>query len=144
MPDIAAYTSPIEVICRNGQPFIWRPLHQVCLENIKVLARKTPILHPVDTRINEPIWVVSDASTFRVGAVYGQGKDWRTCRPAGFMSKKFTSAQQSYCTFEHEALAVIEALMKWEDKLIGRKIIIAMDHEALKNIKTNNRNGKSG
>src|ERR1700676_1679482 len=144
MPDVSAYTSPLESICSNGQPFQWRPLHQTCLDRIKDLARKTPILKPIDTKIDEKIWVISDASSYGVGVLYGQGPDWQTCRPAGFMSKKFTSAQRSYRTFEHEALAVIEALMKWEDKLVGRKFHIVTDHEALETIKTSNRDGKSG
>ena len=144
MPDVSAYTSPLESICGNGQPFYWKPLHQTCLDRIKDLARKTPILRPIDIKIDEPIWVISDASGYGVGAVYGQGPDWQTCRPAGFMSKKFTAAQRSYRTFEHEALAVIEALMKWEDKLVGRQFIIVTDHEALETIKTTNRDGRSG
>jgi RNase H-like domain found in reverse transcriptase len=144
MPDVLAYTSPMESICSNGQPFYWRPLHETCLSCIKDLARKTPILRTIDVRVNEPIWVVSDASGYGVGALYGQGPNWRNCRPAGFMSKKFTSAQRSYRTFEHEALAVIEALMKWEDKLVGRQFTIVTDHKALETIKTTNHDGKSG
>jgi hypothetical protein len=144
MPDVSAYTSPLESICRNGQPFYWRPLHDTCFGRIKDLARKTPILRAIDVKINEPIWVISDASGYGVGALYGQGPEWQKCRPAGFMSKKFTSAQRSYRTFEHEALAVIEALMKWEDKLVGRQFTIVTDHEALETIKTTNRDGKSG
>jgi hypothetical protein len=144
MPDVSAYTSVLDSICRNGQPFYWRPIHQTCLDRIKDLARRTPILRPIDIWLDETIWVVSDASAFRIGALYGQGPDWQTCRPAGFMSKKFTSAQRSYRTFEHEALAVIEALMKWEDKLFGRQFCIVTDHEALETIKTSNRDGKSG
>ena len=54
-------------------------------------------------------------------------------RPAGFMSKKFTDAQRSYFTYEHETLGVIEALKKWDDDLLGlAEIWIIMDHEALK------------
>lgn len=144
MPDVSAYTSVLESICRNGQLFYWRPIHQTCLDRIKDLARKTPILRPIDVRRPDPIWVIVDASAFGIGGLYGQGPDWQTCRPAGFMSKKFTSAQRSYRTFEHEALAVIEALMKWEDKLVGRQFRIVTDHEALETIKTSNRDGKSG
>jgi hypothetical protein len=144
MPDVSAYSSPLESICSNGRPFYWKPLHDTCLTRIKDLARKTPILRAIDTKINEPIWVISDASGYGVGALYGQGPEWQNCRPAGFMSKKFTSAQRSYRTFEHEALAVIEALMKWEDKLVGRQFTIVTDHEALETIKTTNRDGKSG
>jgi hypothetical protein len=38
------------------------------------------------------------------------------------MSKKFTDAQQNYRVFEHETLAILEALLKWEDKLLGYRI----------------------
>ncbi|KAL1937390.1 hypothetical protein VTO73DRAFT_13796 [Trametes versicolor] len=131
MPDLSAFTSPLEAIGKNGQPFYWRPLHQTCLDRIKDMACKAPILKPIDPDLDEPIWVVTDASVCGIGALYGQGPDWRTCRPAGFMSKKFTSAQRSYPTYEQEALAMIEALLKWEDRLIGRKFRIATDHEAL-------------
>jgi RNase H-like domain found in reverse transcriptase len=144
MPDVSAYASPMESICSNGQPFYWRPLHDTCLSRIKDLACKTPILHTIDVQVNKPIWVVLDTSGYSVGALYGQGPDWKNCRPAGFMSKKFTSAQRSYQTFEHKALAIIEALMKWEDKLVGQQFTIVMDHEALETIKTTNHDGKSG
>jgi hypothetical protein len=35
------------------------------------------------------------------------------------MSKKFTSAQHNYRVFEMETIAILEALLKWEDKLLG-------------------------
>ena len=60
------------------------------------------------------------------------------------MSKKFSSAQRSYHTYEQEALGVIEALLKWEDRLIGRQFYIATDHEALTKMRTAARETKSG
>jgi hypothetical protein len=33
--------------------------------------------------------------------------------------------------FEHEALAILEALLKWEDKLVGRHINVVTNHRAL-------------
>ena len=88
--------------------------------------------------------MISDTSSYGVGALYGEGQDWQTCWPIGFMSKKFTSTQRSYQTFEHKALAIIEAFMKWEDKLVRCKFHIVTDHEALETIKTSKRDGKSG
>ena len=82
------------------------------------------------------IWVICDASSSGVGAVYGQGPEWQTCRPAGFMSKKFTSAQMNYRVFEAEMIAILEALAKWEDKLLGRKFNIVTDHKALEFFQT--------
>lgn len=136
MPDVSSFTSPLSSIVRNGHAFEWRPIHQKCFESIKVLACKAPILQPIDPRTGVPIWVVCDASRSGTGAYYGQGEDWKTCWPAGFMSKKFTDAQKSYRVFELEMLAILEALLKWEDKLLGRYFHIVTDHESLKFFKT--------
>src|SRR6267154_2771057 len=119
MPDVSVYTGPLAAIQKNGHPFHWRPIHQMCMDNIKSLACKTPILRPIDPSLDEPIWVICDASASGIGAIYGQGLTWQTCRPAGFMSKKFMAVQHNYRVFEMETIAILEALLKWEDKLIG-------------------------
>ena len=101
------------------------------MEQIKLTATRVPVLKPVNFKLADPVWVICDASPYGVGALYGQGKDWRTCRPAGFLSKKFSNAQWHYYTWEQEALAIVEALLKWEDKLLGYRIRIVTDHQAL-------------
>ena len=68
--------------------------------------------------------------------MYGQGASWDTCQPAGFLSKKFTSTQHNYRMHEYETLAVLEALMKWEDKHLGRKFTVVTDHKGLEYFKT--------
>jgi hypothetical protein len=68
--------------------------------------------------------------------MYGQGETWQTCHPASFMSKKFTAAQMNYRVFEMETIAILEALLKWEDKLLSRKITVVTDHKALEFFKT--------
>jgi hypothetical protein len=139
MPDVTAYTGPLSAICRNGQPFYWKPLHEACFSHVKAIACKSPILKPIDPESPDPIWVICDASMSGVGAMYGQGESWQTCRPAGFMSKKFTAAQMNYRVFEMETIAILEALLKWEDKLLGRKLLVVTDHKALEFFKTQRR-----
>ena len=137
LPDVTAYTGPLMSMLQNGTPFYWRPIHQRCFDMIKRICSKTPIIQPIDPSKNkDPIWLICDASKTGVGAMYGQGPSWQTCRPAGFMSKKFTPAQQNYAVHELETLAILEALLKWEDKLIGYKIHIITDHKALEFFKT--------
>lgn len=136
LPNITAYTGPLLAMTQNGAPFQWRPIHQKCFDMIKRICCKTPIIRPIDHKSTEDIWVICDASTTGVGAMYGQGPSWDKCRPAGFMSKKFTFAQQNYAVHELETLAILEALQKWEDKLIGRRIHIITDHKALEFFKT--------
>ena len=133
MPDISAYTSPLMGMS-SQLTYRWNPFHQKCFDSIKVMATKSPILKPIDpSEVNDrnKIFLVCDASPYGIGAYYGQGEDWRTCRPAGFLSKKFSNAQMSYRTYEQETLAILEGLMKWEDKLLGRPVHIMTDHKAL-------------
>ena len=84
MPDVSVYTGPLAVIQKNSHPFLWKPMHQVCMDNIKVLACKVPTLRPIDLSRDKPIWFICDASASGIGAIYGQGPDWQSCRPAGF------------------------------------------------------------
>jgi hypothetical protein len=131
LPDISQYTTPLSSMTSNGQSFSWRAIHEHCFQQIKNVCASTPVLRPVDLNSPEDIWVICDASVSGCGAMYGQGKSWQDCRPAGFMSKKFSNAQRNYGVSELEALAILEALLKWEDKLRGRRINIVTDHRAL-------------
>jgi hypothetical protein len=91
---------------------------------IKNICCTTQFLVLIDPTKLEPIWVICDASVYGVGTMYGQGPTWQTCRPTGFMSRKFTNAQRHYRIFEQETIAILEALLKWEDKLIGYRITL--------------------
>ena len=52
------------------------------------------------------------------------------------MWRKSTDAQRNYRMYEHETLAILEALLKWEDKLVGYRIHVVTDHKALEFFKT--------
>jgi len=136
LPNITAYTSPLLAMTQNGVPFHWHPLHQVCFDMIKQIYDKAPVIKPIEPSTKEPIRLICDTSKSGVGAMYGQGLTWQNCCPAGFMSKKFTTAQQNYAIHELETLAILEALIKWEDKLIGYAIYIITNHKALEFFKT--------
>ena len=49
---------------------------------------------------------------------------------------KFTLAQFSYKTWDQEALAILEGFLCWKDTLLGRKVNVVTDHEALGFFKT--------
>jgi hypothetical protein len=131
LPEIASYTGLLMVMTQNSVPFHWRLIHQRCFDMIKCICYKMPIIRPIEPKRDEPIWLICDASKTGVGAMYGQGPSWQKCRPTGFMSKKLTTVQHNYAVHELETLTILEALQKWEDKLVGYKIHIIMDHKAL-------------
>ena len=136
MQDITAYTTLLSGAAHNNRAFQWMPLLDKCFVSIKALAARAPILKPVDFYSNEPVWVITDSSKTGVGTVYGQGNSWEQCHPARFLSKKFSNVQHNYRTHEHETIAVLEVLMKWEDKLLGRKFTLVTDHKGLEYFKT--------
>lgn len=139
LPGVALLTDPLSAMTKGGTSFEWRPVHEICFQRIKDLCCKTPVLKPIDPARDEPIWIICDASVSGVGAMYGQGPDWQHCRPAGFMSRKFSDSQRNYRVFEQEMLAILEALLKWEDKLMGYRIHVVTDHKALEFFKTQGR-----
>jgi hypothetical protein len=139
MLDVFAYTGPLAAMQKNSHLFHWKPIHQECMDNIKQLVCKPPILCPIDPKLDELIWVIFNTSASGVGAIYGQGSIWQTCHPTGFMSRKFSTAQHNYHVFEMETIAILKALLKWEDKLIGNHLHVVTDHQALEFFKTQRR-----
>ncbi len=139
MPDVLAFMSPLLGMSRM-KVWTWGPLHEKCFASLKSIACKSPILQPIDCdqvkECGENIYLVCDTSISGIGSFYSQGANWQTCRPAGFLLKKFSSAQHSYCTYEQETLAILEGLLRWEDKLLGHEIIIITDHQTLEFLNT--------
>ena len=120
-------------MCSNGHPFNWQGIHNKCFETIKAIVSKKLMLHPIDQTSSDPVWVVCNTCPSGCRVYYGQGEDWKTMKPAGFMSKKFTDAQHSYFTYEHKTLGAIEAHKKWDDELLGLpENWVVTDHKALK------------
>jgi RNase H-like domain found in reverse transcriptase len=70
------------------------------------------VLKPINPATKELIWVICNTSVFGMRAMYGQGLDWHTCCPAGFLSKKFSDAKRNYHSYKQETIMILEALLK--------------------------------
>src|SRR5215475_3210676 len=83
-----------------------------------------------------PDWNLSfemmcDANDYVVGAVLGQRRD-KIFHTIYYASRTLSDAQLNYATTEKELLAVMFAFDKFRAYLIGSKIIVWMDHSAIK------------
>ncbi|XP_048599987.1 uncharacterized protein LOC106384215 [Brassica napus] len=78
---------------------------------------------------------MTDASDFAVGAVLGQRKD-KKLHVIYYASKTMDEAQCRYATTEKELLAIIFAFEKFRSYLVGSKVIVHIDHAALKYLLT--------
>ena len=92
-----------------------------------------PIIQPLDWNLSFEI--MCDASDYAVGAVLGQCKD-KQLYVISYASKTLTGPQLNYATTEKELLAVVFAMDKFRSYLVGAKVIVYMDHAALKYLLT--------
>jgi hypothetical protein len=70
-----------------------------------------------------------------MGAVLGQTKDKKHCA-ISYASKTLTGAQLNYTTTEKELLVVVFVIDKFRSYLVGAKVIVYIDHVALKYLLT--------
>ncbi|XP_075091775.1 uncharacterized protein LOC107826308 [Nicotiana tabacum] len=98
-------------------------------EILKKELTNAPIVVSPDWR--QPFEIMCDASVTVVGAILGQKRD-KIIRPIYYASRTLNEAQKNYATTEKELLAVEFGFDKFRSYLIGTKVIIYTDHEALK------------
>jgi hypothetical protein len=136
IPGLSEWSSVLSNLTKKNVPFKWETAHQIAFRNIKKLTKNAPICQPIDHTKSDPIMLVADASNRGIGGYYGQGKDYKTMRPAGFHSRSFNPAEKNYPTHDKEMLAIIDCLKKWEPQLTGIRFEILTDHAPLTHWKT--------
>ncbi|RDB16052.1 Transposon Tf2-6 polyprotein [Hypsizygus marmoreus] len=112
----------------------WTPTHQFAFDAIKEIVIGRGCLTTIDH--NDPskkIFVTTDASDHRSGAVLSFGDTWETARPVAFDSMTFKNAELNYPVHEKELLAIIRTLHKWRAELFGATFVIFTDHKTLEN-----------
>ena len=77
-----------------------------------------------------------DASDYAVGAVLGQWKN-KVFHAIYYASKTLNEAQLNYATIEKELLAIVFSFDKFRPYLICNKVIVFMDHLAIKYLMIN-------
>ncbi|XP_048605046.1 uncharacterized protein LOC106442714 [Brassica napus] len=100
---------------------------------IKGALVSAPVVQPPDWDL--PFEIMTDASDFAVGAVLGQRKD-KKHHVIYYASKTMDEAQCRYATTEKELLATVFAFEKFRSYLVGSKVIVHIDHAALKYLLT--------
>jgi hypothetical protein len=100
---------------------------------LKKALISAPVIQPPDWHL--PFEIMCDASDYAVGVVLGQSKD-KKHYAISYASKTLTRPQLNYATTEKELLAVVFAIKKFRSYLVGTKVIVYIDHAALKYLLT--------
>jgi len=72
----------------------------------------TDCLTSIDYNLGKIIYVITDASLTKTGAVLDVGKFWEKAWLVAFNSSKYISAEYKYSVHEQEMFMIIQALKK--------------------------------
>ena len=95
---------------------------------IKILGELTESSHPQPTCTQYQL--VTDSSKYAVGAALHQVIN-RNPIPKGFFSKKLTTTQTRYSTFDRELLAAYLSVLHFRHLIEGREVLLLTDHKPL-------------
>jgi hypothetical protein len=135
LPALAEHTSVLSPLtmkeCDKEFP-TWTNAHQFAFEAIKRLVTSTECLTVIDYEDpTKKIFVTTDASDRRTGAILSFGDSWESARPVAYDSYQLNSAEKNYPVHEKELLAIVKALKKWRSSLLGAPFEVLTDHRTL-------------
>ena len=116
---------PLIELTKKNHPFLWT---QDC-ENAFILLKehliKAPVLQYPD--FSKRFILTTDASNVGLDAVLSQDG-----HPCCYISRTLNEPETNYSTTEKEMLAVVWAIKRLRQYLLGRKFTVQTDHQVLK------------
>lgn len=125
---IAQYSrvaKPLNDLLKDKVEFKVGPEQVEAFFRLKDALAREPVLHLF--KQGAKLELHTDASSQGLGAVLLQQTDDGSFHPIHYWSKKTTPQQESYSSYELEVLAIIEALKKFRNYLLGSKFTIVTD-----------------
>ena len=140
VPLLSIKSASLSNLTHLDEKWRWGPVEMASFQSVKQAVENHLVLKPIDwvaasSNPNMKVFVVCDASSSGVGAVLGQGPSWNRIVIADMWSSRFSVAQSNYPTHQQELLAIVGALDKFEDQLMGRRFSVATDHRSLEYFK---------
>jgi hypothetical protein len=133
IPNAAAIQAPLNAYLHNTKKrdktaIVWNSETEKAFSDCKKsIVNAVLLAHPAH---EATLALFCDASDIAAGAVLQQyyNEQWQ---PLGYFSKKFSTAQKNYSTYDRELLAVYMALKHFRKTFEGRHLIIFTDHKPL-------------
>jgi hypothetical protein len=123
--ELSKIAHPITSLQRKGMKFQWTSDSERSFQHLKQLLTSAPILNIVDP--NEDFIVCTDACNEGLGRVLSQN-GFVIC----YESRKLKEHERNYATHDLELAAIVHALRKWTQYLMGKRFELRTDHNGLK------------
>ena len=131
LPNYAKIAKPLSDLLKKNEKFKFNDRETKAVNSLKAALSREPVLK-IFTRGAETE-LHTDASKEGYGAVLLQRcVEDNELHPIHYMSRKTTPAEQNYCSYELEVLAIIEVVKKFRIYLLRQKFKIVTDCNSLK------------
>ena len=129
LPAAARILSPLYAVLNSKTKLLsWESEQQTAFEKAKMaLANATLLSHPDPTA---PLALFTDASSEAIGASLQQLVKGQF-QPLAFFSRKLSSAEKNYSTFDRELLAIYAAVRHFLYAIEGSRLTVFTDHKPL-------------
>lgn len=113
---------------KQNQQLTWSEESKLVFERCK--TNLINVAHFVFPKSDVKLAVMVDASNLAIGAVVQQfeNNQWK---PLRFFSRKLTTTEQRYSTYDRELLAAYSALRHFKHFIEGREFTLFSDHKPL-------------
>jgi hypothetical protein len=116
--------APLTDLTKKGA-FKWSEEAQFTFDKMKKVMSTCPVLALQD--FNQPFTLECDASEEGIGAVLMQNR-----HPLAYESRKLRGSKLLYNIYDKEMLAIMHALAKFRQYLVGARFVVKSDHNSLK------------
>ena len=119
----------VAISSKNKQKYIWTEKHRHAFEETKEKLRSATEMCPPD--YHRKFILCTDASNTGIGASLNHRNGNGKLQPIAFFSRKLSTTEQKYSTFDRELLAVYLSIKNFKHHLEGNKFELLTDHKPL-------------
>lgn len=128
--DYALIAAPLSELLKKDREWIWRDVEEKSFSRIKNLLVERPVLSLYNPSAETHLH--TDASKKGLAGILLQRNHNGDLQPVSYFSRKTTSEEQKYHSFELETLAIIASLNRFRVYLIGIPFTIQTDCNAIR------------
>ena len=130
--DFASIASPLFILLQKEVEWEWHGDQQKSFDKLKKCLSEAPVLMIYDKDL--PLKLDTDASSHGLGAVLSHILEDGSERPIAYASRSLRGSELRYAQVDKEGAAVIFAVGKFQQYLMGRRFQLVVDNKAISRI----------